>query len=143
MQITTTVVDSLNDEQRAFVDAGFAAGKAEGAFPAHRSPPGDGDTYVFAAVDGEYAGFASFFLPEHIPVVWLDLLYVDPVHRRRSIGTILAAGVMAVAQREGLPFECGTLVSNQAMQSLAASLGLEGNSILYRKEPVIAQGAAA
>ena len=136
MKITTSSVAELNDEQRAFVDSSFAAGKAEGAFPAHRNPPGDGDTFIFASIDGEYVGFASFFIPEHIGVVWLDLLYVEPVYRRRSVGTVLAAGVMAFAQREGLPFECGTLVSNEAMQSLAKSLGLEGSSILYRKEPV-------
>lgn len=136
MKITTTVVFALNDEQRAFVEAGFSAGKADGAFPAHRSAPDDGDTYIFATVDAEYAGFASFFVPEHVAVVWLDLLYVDPAFRRHSVGTILAAGVMAFAQREGLPFECGTLTSNRAMQALAASLGLDGTSILYRKEPV-------
>lgn len=136
MKITTNTVLELSDEQRAFVNACFIAGQAENAFPAHRSPPADGETVILAAVDDEYAGFASFYIPEHIPLVWLDLLYVEPAYRRRSVGTILAAGVMAFAQREGLPFECGTLVGNEAMRALAASLGLEGSSILYRKEPV-------
>lgn len=136
MRLITTSVAEMTAEQRTFVDEGFAAGLAEGAFPPTREPPYDTSSIVLAVMGDEYVGFASFYIPDHYPIVWLDVLYVDPAFRRRSIATFLASGVMAFAQRENLPFECGTLMTNAAMQGLAASLGLEGSSILYRKEPV-------
>lgn len=136
MRLISTTVSALTAEQRTFVDESFAAGIDEGVFPASRSPAADTSDIILAVMGDVYVGFASFYIPDQVDLVWLDLLYVDPQFRRRSVATFLASGVMAFAQREGLPFECGTLVTNQAMQALAASLGLEGTSILYRKEPV-------
>lgn len=139
-----TAVGHMTAEQRTFVDQAFAAGLEEGAFPSHRAAPEGDEDIVLAVMDVadlvgtrvEYVGFASYYVPGHMPLVWLDLLYVEPAFRRQSVATRLVASVMAAAQRDGLPFECGTLMSNAAMQALAVSLGLEGRSLVYRKEPV-------
>ncbi|MCW5720754.1 MAG: GNAT family N-acetyltransferase [Devosia sp.] len=138
MNIIFEGLNTLQPSQFGFVRSGFLAGTKEGAWPDWRLGPNEEEMVYLAVDDFGPIGFATFYHTEGPERVWLDLLWVDPEHRRKSAGTRLLAAVIAYGERHGLSVEFGTSADNVAMQALVESFGLRPYAINYRKEPVAA-----
>lgn len=138
MNIILEGLSTLLPAQYDFVRAGFKAGTAEGSWPTWRHGPTEEEMVVLAADDFGPIGFATFYHVGDVERVWLDLLWVAPAHRRKSVGTRLLAAVVAYGGRHRLAVEFGTLSGNTALRGLAESFGLQPHTIGYRKEPLAA-----
>lgn len=138
MNITITGLNSLDPIEYSFVLNGFAQGIADNNFPHWREGPDNEEMVAIASLNDLPIGFATFYHAGRPERVWLDLLWVEPESRRNSVGTHLVAAVLAYGERHGLAVEFGTLLGNEIMQKMAASLGLEPYTVGYRKEPVAA-----
>jgi GNAT superfamily N-acetyltransferase len=138
MSIMITGLSSLDPIEFNFIHNGFSAGKLAGDFPDYRQGPDNEEMAAIAYNNDGPAGFATFYHAGSPERVWLDLLWVKPDCRRKSIGTHLLAAVLAYGERYGLAIEFGTLSSNLVMQKLALSFGLKPFTVGYRKEPIAA-----
>jgi GNAT superfamily N-acetyltransferase len=138
MNIVLEGMSTVSADQYAFIRAGFMAGRMEGAWPDWRNSPTEEEMVVLAVDDTGLIGFATFYHTDVIERVWLDLLWVAPEYRRKSVGTRLLAAVVAYGERHGLAVEFGTLAGNTALQGLAESFGLRPYTVGYRKEPLAA-----
>lgn len=127
---------SLNDEH--LLDQArrmMAKGQAEGAIPAERRELCGDESAIFAFCDSGITGVAVVYAPDE-KCLWLDILYVQPEHRRQGIATALIEEAYAVARISGLAsLEFGTLVSNGPMQALATRAGF-GQPVVYMERPV-------
>lgn len=141
MNITLIERYNADPEIIDFVQGGYELGTHQGAFPENRHPPSYGEMIVVARDGDDLLGFATFFhhqVSESEECVWLDLLWVPPPHRRKSVGTRLVAAVLAYGERHGMAVEFGTKADNLEMQALTESFGLQPYLIGYRREPVAA-----
>jgi ribosomal protein S18 acetylase RimI-like enzyme len=91
----------------------------------------DPEASVVAEIDGEVVGFmlgevrsGEFGLEE--PTGWIEVLGVDPAHRGRSIGRLLAEAMLAHFRERGA-HEVRTLVADDmaSIGEFFASLGFE------------------
>ncbi|WP_162249083.1 GNAT family N-acetyltransferase [Mesorhizobium sp. Root157] len=110
-------------------------GQDEGTIPADRCPIDENEEAIFACVDAPVengiVGGAIFYQPEGHDMLFLDILYVSPVDRRKGIGGALVRRICAIAAERGLAkVEFGTLVTNQRMQALGHALGFADYALM-------------
>lgn len=138
-------IDRLGSDPRifAYVLIAFAEQRDHGNFPADRRVP-NGDEQAWVVFDGEMpVGFATHYQPSTDPMMWLDLLFVDPDWRKQGVGAELMALVESMARQNGcVRVEWGTGYGNDRMKALTAKVGGEMVGHYYRKD-LPAYGEAA
>lgn len=114
---------------RGFVLDRFRAAQAEGHIPPRPLPRND--DAVVVALDGEtFAGFATYH-PTDDNRLWLDVLWVEPGHRRRGIATRLLDEVERAARLGKCRGVClGHEPYNAAMAALMQRTGWEIDHIV-------------
>ena len=138
MNITIKGMSDLDPIEFNFVHNGFQEGQKAGDYPNYREGPTNEEMVALISHNNQPLGFATFYHAGSPERVWLDLLWVSPDVRRQSIGTNLLGAILAYGERHGMAVEFGTLSSNEIMQKMAKSFGLEPYTVGYRKEPLVA-----
>ena len=131
----TRHIEHLADDPKAFaaVLAGFVSGIAEGCYPAERRTPNGDEECLVVEVGDRIVAFATFYRPDHRPIMWLDLLWVDADRRRSGLGEQLVRTLIRRSRDQGVErVELGTGSANAAMQALAAKLHFEDISRGYQ-----------
>lgn len=132
----------LSDEKwKRMADRMMDAMFDEGVLPA-RSRLSGGESAILAfeqnrndGPDWGAVGMAVVYQPEGQDLLWLDLLYVIPSHRRAGIGLHLAHEAIRLADERGLPaIEVGTMLFNAAMIGLAQKAGFGEATVYFRQE---------
>ena len=111
----------------------FRAAQRAGNIP-RRPAPRDDDSVVVAR-DGEtFAGFATYY-PVNDKRLWLDVLWIEPNHRRRGVAVRLLHEVELAAQRRHLRgLLLGHDQNNAAMTALMQHAGWPVDHIVRSKE---------
>jgi len=130
-------IDRLGSDPRvfAYVLIAFAEQRDYGNFPADRRVP-NGDEQVWVVYDDQMpVAFATHYQPSTDPMMWLDLLFVDPDYRRQGIGGELLALVGSQARQDNCTrVEWGTGVGNERMQGLTTKADGQMVGHYYRKD---------
>jgi len=120
--------------------ARYRAAQEAGELPgdADRKPPAADHAIVWCVDAHDIVGFATFYDVD-LERLWLDVLWVDPRHRRRGIAKAL---LTAVRERSSASYRImlGTDVDNAAMRRLAESFGARQTVAQYEiapREPVL------
>lgn len=121
--------------------------KAAGEISGERAPLTETEEAFFIASDKfvEPMAFAVFYEPEWCEergrLLWLDILFVQPLHRRNGLGTVLATSVMFEARRRGIDrVEFGTKVDNAGMHKIAGQLGFVADHLVFKRRDLTLDG---
>ena len=88
-----------------------------------RELPDETHQVIWAVVDGEVVGFATF-KPTDENATWLELVYVQPDFRRQGIGRALFKAFIAASRAEGVGIVLtGTRAGNVAMADFVRRQG--------------------
>lgn len=126
-------VDAIGPAFLAVARGMLRKGQDEGAIPKERVDVEAGESAIFATHAGRPFAAAIFFEPEDhpYPLLFLDVLYVEPGYRGCGVGTTLLRMVCAQAERRGIRrVEFGTLMSNAAMQALGRRAGFRDHALM-------------
>lgn len=128
-------VETLSDHPEAFAAVlhGFVEGLQEGWFPASRRTPNGNESCVWVELSTGIVGFITFYQPDHRPMVWVDLVWVDPPLRQRGYGAVMLDTIIEQCRAKKIEnIELGTLLHNDAMQALAEGRNFKAQSVSYR-----------
>ncbi len=129
------VIKYLRQHRRAFeyVRKALELGKAEGVFPVHRDEPTGDEMVVVALLDGDPIGFVTTYMPKD-DLTWIDLVWVDPAHRRKGLGSEMMRIAVLHARKVAPAVGLGTMTMNLPMQELVKKMGFTAEGIIFRSE---------
>jgi predicted GNAT family acetyltransferase len=111
----------------------FHGAVEEGAFAVmDRKPPTGNEWAVWAGDIASPIGFATY-VEAGAGNTWLDLVYVEPAHRRKGVGGALVAAVAQSAQCIGCSaLVLGIAVGNLSMRKVVNSVGFAQVGTVHR-----------
>jgi ribosomal protein S18 acetylase RimI-like enzyme len=97
------------------------------------------DTLLVARVDGEFAGFVTFSLEsgsfeQDVNRGLVENLYVDPTHRRETVGErLLAAAEAKLTQRDADVVALEAMAENEAARAFYRAQGYAPHRVEFEK----------
>lgn len=128
-------IDRISDSPKIFAAVldGFVCGMDEGWFPPTRRTPSGDESAVWIEFDDGPLAFATFYQPDHRPMIWIDLIWIGPNDRRAGHGSRLVDWIIHRARENKIErVELGTLPNNEAMQGLADAQGFDLVALSYQ-----------
>jgi len=101
--------------------------------PTEREEPTDENAIAWCSSRTSLLGFATFY-DVGLARLWIDVLWVDPRHRRQGIGRALIAAIRLHVSAD-YRLLLGTMTENAAMHRLADTIGFRPISTTYQLSP--------